>query len=69
MRQFHQGLPHGFYTNFGNGQPALLLFHLMTSQWCKLTSDDGENGLDTAALQRFNPTVAMPRPECMATKS
>ena len=54
MRQFSTGYQTGF-TNFGNGQPATLFssydqqtvnthFHWMA-----------ENGIDTAALQRFDP--------------
>jgi len=55
MRQFSKGYQTGF-TNFGNGQPAKLFssFDDQTVQthfrWM------AENGIDTAALQRFNPT-------------
>ncbi len=54
MRQFSTGYQTGF-TNFGNGQPATLF-----SSYDQQTVDThfrwmAENGIDTAALQRFNP--------------
>jgi hypothetical protein len=54
MRQFSTGYQTGF-TNFGNGQPALLF-----SSYDQQTVNThfrwmAENGIDTAALQRFNP--------------
>jgi fibronectin type 3 domain-containing protein len=55
MRQFTHVYQTGF-TNFGNGQPATLF-----SSYDQQTVDThfrwmAENGIDTAALQRFNPT-------------
>jgi len=55
MRQFVKGYQTG-YTNLGNGQPATLF-----SSYDQQTVDThfrwmAENGIDTAALQRFNPT-------------
>jgi Malectin domain len=55
LRQFSAGYQTGF-TNFGNGQPALLF-----SSYDQQTVNThfrwmAENGIDTAALQRFNPT-------------
>src|SRR6267142_2331528 len=54
MRQFSTGYQTGF-TNFGNGQRALLF-----SSYDQQTVDThfrwmAENGIDTAALQRFDP--------------
>jgi hypothetical protein len=54
MRQFSTGYQTGF-TNFGNGQPATLF-----SSYDQRTVDThfrwmAENGIDTAALQRFDP--------------
>jgi hypothetical protein len=54
MRQFSTGYQTGF-TNFGNGQPALLF-----SSYDQQTVNThfrwmAENGIDTAALQRFDP--------------
>ena len=54
MRQFSVGYQTGF-TNFGNGQPATLF-----SSYDQQTVDThfrwmAENGIDTAALQRFDP--------------
>ena len=54
MRQFSTGYQTGF-TNFGNGQPATLF-----SSYDQQTVDThfrwmAENGIDTAALQRFDP--------------
>src|ERR1017187_368573 len=54
MRQFGTGYQTGF-TNFGNGQPATLF-----SSYDQQTVDThfrwmSENGIDTAALQRFDP--------------
>jgi hypothetical protein len=54
MRQFSTGYQTGF-TNFGNGQPARLF-----SSYDQQTVNThfgwmAENGIDTAALQRFNP--------------
>ncbi len=54
MRQFTKGYQTGF-TNFGNGQPARLF-----SSYDQQTVDThfrwmAENGIDTAALQRFSP--------------
>ncbi len=54
MRQFSTGYQTGF-TNFGNGQPATLF-----SSYDQQTVNTHfrwmvENGIDTAALQRFNP--------------
>jgi fibronectin type 3 domain-containing protein len=68
MRQFANGYQTGF-TNFGNGQSATL-FSSYDSQtvnthfrWM------AENGLDTAALQRFNPTGGEgPTRDVMATR-
>ena len=68
MRQFANGYQTAF-TNFGNGQPATL-FSSYDSQtvnthfrWM------AENGLDTAALQRFNPTGGEgPTRDVMATR-
>ena len=55
MRQFSKGYQTGF-TNFGNGQPA----KLFSSHDDQVVQTHfrwmAENGLDTAALQRFNPT-------------
>ena len=54
MRQFSTGYQTGF-TNFGNGQPATLF-----SSYDQQTVNThfrwmAENGIDTAALQRFDP--------------
>src|SRR5271154_7387922 len=54
MRQFSTGYQTGF-TNFGNGQPARLF-----SSYDQQTVNThfrwmAENGIDTAALQRFTP--------------
>jgi len=54
MRQFSTGYQTGF-TNFGNGQPATLF-----SSYDQQTVNThfrwmSENGIDTAALQRFDP--------------
>ncbi len=54
MRQFSRGYQTGF-TNFGNGQPATLF-----SSYDQQTVNThfrwmSENGIDTAALQRFDP--------------
>src|SRR5712671_5867851 len=54
MRQFSTGYQTGF-TNFGNGQPATLF-----SSYDQQTVNThfrwmAENGIDTAALQRFSP--------------
>jgi hypothetical protein len=55
MRQYSVGYQTGF-TNFGNGQPAMLF-----SSYDQQTVNThfrwmAENGIDCAALQRFNPT-------------
>jgi fibronectin type 3 domain-containing protein len=68
MRQFSKVYQTGF-TNFGNGQPATLF-----SSYDQQTVDThfrwmAENGIDTAALQRFNPTGGEgPTRDVMATK-
>lgn len=68
MRQFVKGYQTGF-TNFGNGQPATLF-----SSYDQQTVDThfrwmAENGIDTAALQRFNPTGGEgPTRDAMAIK-
>ena len=68
MRQFSKVYQTGF-TNFGNGQPATLF-----SSYDQQTVDTqfrwmAENGIDTAALQRFNPTGGEgPTRDAMAIK-
>jgi hypothetical protein len=55
MRQYSKGYQTGF-TNFGNGQPATLFSsyddQIVQTHFRWMS----ENGIDTAALQRFNPT-------------
>src|SRR5882757_3242700 len=68
MRQFSTGYQTGF-TNFGNGQPATLFSsydqQTVNTHFRWMT----ENGLDTAALQRFNPTGGEgPTRDVMATR-
>ena len=68
MRQFANGYQTGF-TNFGNGQPATLF-----SSYDQQTVDThfrwmAENGIDTAALQRFDPNGSEgPTRNAMAVK-
>jgi PA14 domain/F5/8 type C domain len=68
MRQFVRGYQTGF-TNFGNGQPAMLF----SSYYDQVVQTHfrwmAENELDTAALQRFNPFSAEgPTRNAMALK-
>ena len=55
MRQFSKGYQTGF-SNFSNGQPARLFSSYDDQVVQTHFRWMAENGLDTAALQRFNPT-------------
>ena len=68
MRQFTKGYQTGF-ANFSNGQPALLFSSYDDQVVQTHFRWMAENGLDTAALQRFNPTGGEgPTRNAMATK-
>src|SRR6266702_5825779 len=55
MRQFTRGYQTAF-TNFGNGQPALLFSSYDDQVVQTHFRWIADNGIDTAALQRFTPT-------------